>query len=353
MADPAARRESPTPLEAALERVGDRWSLLLVEALLGGPRRFNELAEAVPGIAPNILTDRLRRLERERIVVATPYQQRPPRMSYALTADGRDLASALRLAGRLGRAHGPAAPRPHAEPMRHGSCGTPARGALVLPDLRDRRSRSTTRRRRARPAIASDPRSGPSTRSPAGYTRPDGRRALGTRDAGPRSPGRRRPPPRRDRAPSTLPPSLQGLPPRSVPETAPTPLQQHYVLLSVPVLICGAIAITALELGAPLGSPLVKLCVLIAAPLLLVTTADAVAPDLALGLGVDAGRPRQGPLPARLGRGQPDRPGRARRGRARGHRWRDATDGRVRARSGRPSTDLPSGGGVPPGWPPR
>ena len=74
---------------------------------------------------------------------------------------------------------------------------------------------------------------------------------------------------------SSLPPSLQGLPPRSVPETAPTPLQKHYVLLSMPVLVLGAIAITALELGAPLGSPLVKLCVLIAAPLLVLTTADA------------------------------------------------------------------------------
>jgi hypothetical protein len=74
---------------------------------------------------------------------------------------------------------------------------------------------------------------------------------------------------------STLPPSLQGLPPRSVPESAPTPLQKHYVLLSVPVLILGAIAITALELGAPLGSPLVKLCVVIAGPLLVITTADA------------------------------------------------------------------------------
>jgi hypothetical protein len=75
---------------------------------------------------------------------------------------------------------------------------------------------------------------------------------------------------------TTLPPSLQGLPPRSVPETAPTPLQRHYVLLSVPVLVLGAIAITALELGASLGSALVKLCVLIAAPLLVITTADAV-----------------------------------------------------------------------------
>jgi hypothetical protein len=75
---------------------------------------------------------------------------------------------------------------------------------------------------------------------------------------------------------ATLPPSLRGLPPRSVPEVAPTPLQRHYINLSVVVLICGAIAISALELGAPLGSPLVKLCVLIAAPLLVVTTADAV-----------------------------------------------------------------------------
>ena len=119
MAEPSANRD-PSPLEAALERVGDRWSLLLVEALLDGPRRFNELGEAVSGIAPNILTDRLRRLERERIVVATPYQQRPPRMSYTLTAEGHGLASALRLLADWG-AHGAV----DVEPMRHGPCGTP------------------------------------------------------------------------------------------------------------------------------------------------------------------------------------------------------------------------------------
>jgi hypothetical protein len=60
-----------------------------------------------------------------------------------------------------------------------------------------------------------------------------------------------------------------------VPETRPTPLQKDYINLSVVALVCGAIAITALELGAPLGSPLVKLCVLIGVPLLLVTTVDA------------------------------------------------------------------------------
>jgi hypothetical protein len=76
--------------------------------------------------------------------------------------------------------------------------------------------------------------------------------------------------------PGSLPPSLQGLPPRSVPEVAPTPLQAYYVYLSVVVLICGAVAITALELGAPLSSPLVKVCAIVAAPLLVVTTTDAI-----------------------------------------------------------------------------
>jgi hypothetical protein len=72
-----------------------------------------------------------------------------------------------------------------------------------------------------------------------------------------------------------LPPSLAAQRPRSVPEAKPTPLQRHFINLSVLALIAGAIAITALELGAPLGHPLVKLCVLVAAPILLLTTTDA------------------------------------------------------------------------------
>ena len=122
---PAQIRPERTPLEAALDRVGDRWSLLIVEALLAGPLRFNELGEALPSIAPNILTDRLRRLERERVIVATPYQQRPPRMSYALTAIGRDLASALRLLADWGAQRETGAAEPESSPLRHELCGTP------------------------------------------------------------------------------------------------------------------------------------------------------------------------------------------------------------------------------------
>ena len=64
--------------------------------------------------------------------------------------------------------------------------------------------------------------------------------------------------------------------PRSVPESRPTPLQKHYVLLSAPALVLGTVAITALETGAAPGSPLVKLCVIVAAPLLAIANADAI-----------------------------------------------------------------------------
>ena len=102
--------------------MGDRWSLLLVEALLDGPRRFNDLQQAVPGIAPNILTDRLRRLEREGVLVSRTYQDRPPRSDYALTEEGRELAGVLRLLAAWGSA-GSSAGQAH-EGMRHVDCGS-------------------------------------------------------------------------------------------------------------------------------------------------------------------------------------------------------------------------------------
>jgi DNA-binding HxlR family transcriptional regulator len=109
----------PSPLAEAMARVGDRWSLPVVEALLEGPRRFGELVETLPGIAPNILTDRLRSLERDALVVARPYSHRPPRSTYELTAEGRALAGAVRLLSEWGARHG------GEETARHAVCGTP------------------------------------------------------------------------------------------------------------------------------------------------------------------------------------------------------------------------------------
>jgi DNA-binding HxlR family transcriptional regulator len=107
-----------SPLADALERVGDRWTLLAIAALLDGPMRFNELQEAMGGIAPNILSARLKALGEHALVVQRPYSERPPRFVYELSASGAELAGALRLLADWGARSG------EAEPLRHGRCGT-------------------------------------------------------------------------------------------------------------------------------------------------------------------------------------------------------------------------------------
>lgn len=88
-------RHARDPLGAALDVVGDRWTLLVVRDLLRGNTRFNQLRESVVGIAPNILAERLRRLERHGIVERRRYSQAPPRDEYALTRRGHGLGAAV------------------------------------------------------------------------------------------------------------------------------------------------------------------------------------------------------------------------------------------------------------------
>jgi DNA-binding HxlR family transcriptional regulator len=117
-----------SPLAEALDLVGDRWTLLVVAALLDGPRRFGDLQRELGGIAPNVLTHRLRHLEAQRLVLTQPYSQRPPRMVYELTAAGRDLAAALRQLADWGA-------RQHegGQPPRHAACGTPMEARWYCP----------------------------------------------------------------------------------------------------------------------------------------------------------------------------------------------------------------------------
>jgi DNA-binding HxlR family transcriptional regulator len=106
-------------LEAAARLVGDRWSLRLVGALLDGDRTFGELSEVVEGIAPTILTARLKALQGQGLVVGVPYERRPLRMRYSLTADGRSLATALATLSAWG-----ADREGHASGLsRHATCG--------------------------------------------------------------------------------------------------------------------------------------------------------------------------------------------------------------------------------------
>jgi DNA-binding HxlR family transcriptional regulator/putative sterol carrier protein len=82
-------------LARTLDVAGDRWTLLIVRELTPGPRRFTDLLDGLPGISRNLLTERLRGLERDGIIAR---QELPPpaaRRVYELTVDGRDLAVAM------------------------------------------------------------------------------------------------------------------------------------------------------------------------------------------------------------------------------------------------------------------
>ncbi len=93
------------PLDDALAQVGDRWTLAVVRALLAGPRRYSDLSAAIDGIAPNTLADRLRRLERDGLVLARAYCERPPRYEYELTPDGQALAPVIAALGAWAARH--------------------------------------------------------------------------------------------------------------------------------------------------------------------------------------------------------------------------------------------------------
>jgi DNA-binding HxlR family transcriptional regulator len=117
-----------SPLAEALASVGDRWTLLIVAALLDGPRRFGDLESELPGIAPNVLTQRLRNLESQGLVRAERYSERPPRFVYELASSGRELAGALRLLSDWGARH-----TGDVDPPRHSVCGTPLEAVWYCP----------------------------------------------------------------------------------------------------------------------------------------------------------------------------------------------------------------------------
>jgi DNA-binding HxlR family transcriptional regulator len=93
----ASPPRSACPIANALDLLGDRWTLLVIRDLLFvGKRRFGEFLSSPEGIPTNILSDRLRRLEESGVVEKVPYQLRPARYEYQLTAKGGDLFPVLR-----------------------------------------------------------------------------------------------------------------------------------------------------------------------------------------------------------------------------------------------------------------
>ncbi|MDP5226660.1 MULTISPECIES: helix-turn-helix domain-containing protein [Arthrobacter] len=83
------------PSRVVLQRIGDKWTPLIFQALKGGARRFGEIRQTVDGVSPKVLTQSLRALERDGLVTREVFAEVPVRVEYALTALGESLLEPL------------------------------------------------------------------------------------------------------------------------------------------------------------------------------------------------------------------------------------------------------------------
>ncbi|WP_048555853.1 winged helix-turn-helix transcriptional regulator [Nostocoides japonicum] len=93
------------PTRQLLDRIGDRWTVLVINTLDDGPRRYSELARRIDGISQKMLAQTLRTLEFDGLVTRTVYPEVPPRVEYALTDLGRSLQEPLAALEEWATAH--------------------------------------------------------------------------------------------------------------------------------------------------------------------------------------------------------------------------------------------------------
>ena len=93
------------PIARSLEIVGDRWTLLVIRDLNRGHSKFVDLMRELRGIAPNVLSDRLKLLESEGLVASILYSKHPPRAEYSLTERGEALIPVLDALTEWGTLH--------------------------------------------------------------------------------------------------------------------------------------------------------------------------------------------------------------------------------------------------------
>lgn len=130
-ANPAGEAEaSACSIQATLDLVGDRWTLLILRDIFRGVHRFGQLRDDL-GIARNLLTDRLGRLVEHDILHKVPYQERPVRYEYRLTPKGMDLSPAL--VALMGWGDRWAADGQPPTLLVHDACGTPLEQVLLCP----------------------------------------------------------------------------------------------------------------------------------------------------------------------------------------------------------------------------
>ena len=79
------------PVATTLQLIGNKWKMLILRNLLGRPWRFNEMLRSIPGISQKVLTDNLRALEKDGIIIRTVFPEVPPRVEYALSDLGESM----------------------------------------------------------------------------------------------------------------------------------------------------------------------------------------------------------------------------------------------------------------------
>ena len=154
----AKRYGQPCPVAKSLELVGERWTLLIVRDLLEGPRRYQDFHASLPGIAPALLSARLKLMEEHGLVSRRFYSDHPPRAEYTLTDKGRELGLVIGALATWGSRHvHPQSALVHAEcghevKLRYfcPTCDTRVPGAMVSIRLDRRRAKA-----KAQPAAAS------------------------------------------------------------------------------------------------------------------------------------------------------------------------------------------------------
>lgn len=101
----AVRPESCPAAREVLNRVGDKWSVMVVVLLSDGSKRFSELRRNIEGVSQRMLTLTLRGLERDGLVKRTVYPTVPPRVDYELTALGRSLRQPIQALAKWAEKH--------------------------------------------------------------------------------------------------------------------------------------------------------------------------------------------------------------------------------------------------------
>lgn len=83
------------PIARTAEIIGGKWTLLIIRDLASGVKRFNQLERSLHGISPKTLSERLRSLEEEGIIIRQTFSEVPPRVEYSLTTKGQDLCTVV------------------------------------------------------------------------------------------------------------------------------------------------------------------------------------------------------------------------------------------------------------------